>query len=180
LSGLRFVRRTGPEAGWKYDNESVANVKLFLGADGRLTELLSQLNIETTELYGTVDFDQGKSRGFGFIEMSADTAVDQRIRALDEETNPVKSANPNTTGPSKRGKLTLAGSRRRGDRSEGVSASLLAHAVETFGSAQRARRWLSSECGALNNRTPLQVIQGAGHEAAVERILDCIDHGMMA
>ena len=54
------------------------------------------------------------------------------------------------------------------------------HAIETFGSKRIARNWLSNECGALNNRTPLQAIQSEGGEAEVERILNCIDHGMYA
>lgn len=54
------------------------------------------------------------------------------------------------------------------------------HAVETFGSEWAARNWLSSECGALNNRTPLEVIPAEGNEAEVERILDSIDYGMLA
>lgn len=60
-----------------------------------------------------------------------------------------------------------------------VGKIVIDHAVETFGSERIARNWLSGACGALNNRTPLQVIQGEG-EAEVERILDCIDYGMLA
>ncbi len=54
-------------------------------------------------------------------------------------------------------------------------------------------QWLKNKCRnvrlfvdadgawwALSNRTPLQVIQGEGGEAEVERILDCIDYGMLA
>jgi len=61
-----------------------------------------------------------------------------------------------------------------------LNPELLAHAVETFGSAATARVWLSSECGALNNRTPLEAIQSDGDEAEAERVLDCIDYGMLA
>ena len=61
-----------------------------------------------------------------------------------------------------------------------LSASLLAHVVETFGTEQTARRWLISECGALNNRTPLHVIEDTGDYTTVERVLDCIDYGMIA
>jgi uncharacterized protein (DUF2384 family) len=69
--------------------------------------------------------------------------------------------------------------RPKGKRKTAASPSLLAHAVDTFGSERIALRWLSSECGALNNQTPLQVIRD-GNEAEVERILGCIDHGMIA
>jgi len=57
---------------------------------------------------------------------------------------------------------------------------LMAHAIETFGSAAVAEVWLSSECGALNNQTPTEFIQSTGNEAEVERILGCIDYGMIA
>ncbi len=60
-----------------------------------------------------------------------------------------------------------------------VSPRLLAHAVDTFGSERSARSWLSSECGALNNQTPFDVFR-TGDVAEVERILDCIDYGMLA
>jgi uncharacterized protein (DUF2384 family) len=61
-----------------------------------------------------------------------------------------------------------------------LSPELIAHTVETFGSDGVARIWLASECGALNNRTPLEVIQSDGDEVEVERVLDCIDYGMLA
>lgn len=61
-----------------------------------------------------------------------------------------------------------------------VSVDLLAHAVDTFGSEKNARAWLSSECGALDRQTPLQVIARDGNSKEVERILDCIDYGMFA
>jgi RNA polymerase sigma-70 factor, ECF subfamily len=61
-----------------------------------------------------------------------------------------------------------------------LNPNLLAHAVETFGSERAAQAWLSSECGALNNRTPLEVIQSGGDDAEVERILACIAYGMIA
>lgn len=91
------------------------NIRLFVDADGRLTDLLSRLNIE----------------------------IKQR-------------------------------------RTQAISANALAHAIETFGSEQAARRWLSIECGALNNRTSLQVIQGERGVTEVDRILSCIDHGIFA
>jgi uncharacterized protein (DUF2384 family) len=60
-----------------------------------------------------------------------------------------------------------------------MSPNLLAHAVGTFGSKRAPLGWLSSECGALKNQTPFDLIW-AGNEAEVERILDCIDYGMFA
>lgn len=72
---------------------------------------------------------------------------------------------------------TSAPDRKRRDQ---VSPSLLAHLLDTFGSEPTARDWLSSECGALNNRTPLEVIRAEGNELEVERVLTCIDYGMFA
>ena len=69
---------------------------------------------------------------------------------------------------------------RKGLHRRGVSMRLLVHAAETFGSEQAAQKWLMSECGALNKRTPLQSIEDAGDDPKVERVLDCIDHGMIA
>lgn len=158
-----------------------------MDADGRLTDLLSRLNIEATEVRRVRDADLGKPRGFGFVEMSgiaADTAIDIAIRARQEGPQSQTPGNSNAAEPtqkaSKGGGLESASAVRPGEGTEVLSASLLAHAVDTFGSEQIARKWLSSECGALNNRTPLQVIQGESNEAEVERILDCIDYGMLA
>lgn len=74
--------------------------------------------------------------------------------------------------------LSTKPSRRR--KRANISPELIAHAVEVFGSEATAHIWLSSECGSLNNRTPLQVIQTDGNESEVERVLGCIDYGMIA
>jgi hypothetical protein len=63
---------------------------------------------------------------------------------------------------------------------DGISRNLFSHAVDTFGSARVALRWLTSDCGALNNRSPFDVILNDSNEPEVERILDCIDYGMLA
>jgi cold shock protein len=81
-----------------------------------------------------------------------------------------------------KGKTDQTGSPKLPEVSRNVNAAstrLLAHAVETFGSELSAGNWLSSECYALNNRTPFAVMI-AGDAREVERILDCIDHGMLA
>jgi uncharacterized protein (DUF2384 family) len=59
-------------------------------------------------------------------------------------------------------------------------SNLLKHAIETFGSEKMALIWLVSECGVLNNETPTAFIEQTGNEAEVERILGCIDYGMIA
>jgi hypothetical protein len=61
-----------------------------------------------------------------------------------------------------------------------TTSKVMAHAIETFGSEAVAREWLTSECGALNNQAPTDFIKRTGNEAEVERILGCIDHGMLA
>lgn len=61
-----------------------------------------------------------------------------------------------------------------------VTSQLMSRAIETFGSEQAAREWLSLECGDLDNRTPAAFIKITGNEGEVERILGCIDYGMIA
>jgi len=43
-----------------------------------------------------------------------------------------------------------------------------------------AEKWVYSRCGSLDDRLPFDVITSTGSEAEVERILNCIDHGMIA
>lgn len=61
-----------------------------------------------------------------------------------------------------------------------IPAHLMKHAVDTFGSEKIARIWLSTECGVLNNQTPAAFLQSTRNSAEVERILGCIDYGMIA
>ncbi len=61
-----------------------------------------------------------------------------------------------------------------------ISTDLMNRAVDTFGSGAIPEKWLCSECGALNRKTPLGTIRSRGSEVEVEHILDCIDHGMIA
>ena len=53
---------------------------------------------------------------------------------------------------------------------------VLEHAVTTFGSQNKAWDWLSSECGALQNRIPLDLLR-KGDLELVEEELSRIDHG---
>jgi len=57
---------------------------------------------------------------------------------------------------------------------------LWAHALRTFGSSSQASAWFQSECGSLSNRTPIDVLGDRGGEQEVDRILGCIDFGMIA
>jgi len=59
-------------------------------------------------------------------------------------------------------------------------SKLMEHAIDTFGSEETAREWLSIECGALNNQSPNNFIRGTGNLAEVDRILTCLDYGMIA
>jgi uncharacterized protein (DUF2384 family) len=54
------------------------------------------------------------------------------------------------------------------------------HAIKTFGSASLAMEWFGAECGALDNRTPIDVIASGEGRPEVDRILGCIDYGMIA
>ena len=62
----------------------------------------------------------------------------------------------------------------------GIPELLWAHALKTFGSASLAVDWFVAECGALGNRSPIDTMNddGGGHE--IDRILGCIDYGMLA
>ncbi len=60
------------------------------------------------------------------------------------------------------------------------TSPLMKHAIETFGSEKAAREWMSVECGALNNKTPAEFIKSTGDVAEVDRILGCIDYGIIA
>jgi len=139
---------------------------LFLDADGRLSELLTRLNIKTSKVKPGGKLAAGRSDGLALVVTNT-TTLDEAIRALEGRVR-----TPTKVLRAKRPKKV--------NRPAEVSATLFAQATETFGSGQTARRWLSSECGALNNRTPLKVIRESGNEAEVERILSCIDYGMIA
>lgn len=66
-----------------------------------------------------------------------------------------------------------------GKTGKAPSPALLAHASETFGSEAAAWEWLKMTCGAMQNRSPWDLIQ-QDNEGEVDRILHCIDHGMIA
>jgi transcriptional regulator with PAS, ATPase and Fis domain len=61
-----------------------------------------------------------------------------------------------------------------------VPKSLWVHALKTFGSAPLATEWFLAECGALNNRAPIDAVRGEDGRQEVGRILGCIDYGMIA
>jgi uncharacterized protein (DUF2384 family) len=53
-----------------------------------------------------------------------------------------------------------------------------AHAVETFGSAARARLWLARPTSPLKGRAPAALFGTARGLAAIEALLVRIDHGI--
>jgi len=59
-------------------------------------------------------------------------------------------------------------------------SKLMEHAIDTFGSEETAREWLSIPCGDLHYQSPNEFIRGTGNIAEVDRILTCIDYGMIA
>src|SRR5580658_385785 len=117
------------------------NIRLFVDADGRLTELLAQLKIETIKVREVRD-PTGKARGFAFVEMS-DTASNpfQAISELQEEPAAAVPAKASRVGSPNEREPASGRQTRRVRRNE-VSARLLAHAVEIFGSEETARKWL--------------------------------------
>ncbi len=124
-------------------------VKVFVDSDGRLTELLRRLKVETVKSPVA-----GPGAKGDFFQLAASGQDAPRLVIPDKTAR-----------------------RKTGPR---LSSALLQHAIEVFGSEAAARRWMSHECGSLNNRTPLEVIHSDANEAEVERILSCIDYGMIA
>jgi uncharacterized protein (DUF2384 family) len=61
-----------------------------------------------------------------------------------------------------------------------IPKPLWAHALRTFGSASLATEWFLTRCGALDNRSPIETVRDEDGRQEVDRILGCIDHGMIA
>ena len=61
-----------------------------------------------------------------------------------------------------------------------IPGAVWRHALETFGTAASATEWFTSGCGAMNNRQPIHRIADEDGPMEVDRILGCIDHGMIA
>jgi putative toxin-antitoxin system antitoxin component (TIGR02293 family) len=56
--------------------------------------------------------------------------------------------------------------------------SLFAVAVQTFGSPERARQWLSRPTAALDNNTPMSLLDTLTGTSVLEDLLRRIDHGV--
>lgn len=58
-----------------------------------------------------------------------------------------------------------------------AATRVMVHAIRTFGSEEKAYRWLTSKCGALDNRRPYDLLR-TGRHATVDEELDRIDYGI--
>ena len=63
---------------------------------------------------------------------------------------------------------------------DGEFKLLWLHALDTFGSSARATEWFQTACGDLENRAPIDLLSDNSGKQEVDRILGCIDHGMIA
>ncbi len=83
---------------------------LFVDADGRLTDLLSELNIKTREAADPIgDGDSGRARGIAFVEMSEAHRSNARSAASadEREVSPVRSCGGDLWHQTDRASLVL-------------------------------------------------------------------------
>jgi putative toxin-antitoxin system antitoxin component (TIGR02293 family) len=59
-----------------------------------------------------------------------------------------------------------------------IAPDIWQHAVDTFGSEDRALRWMRQPLAELEERTPEEVLLEGGQPDAVEAILARIDYGV--
>ena len=59
-----------------------------------------------------------------------------------------------------------------------IAPEIWRHAVATFSTEERARRWMRQPLAELENRTPEQVLLADPHSDAVEAVLTRIDYGV--
>ncbi len=82
--------------------------KLFVGnlsfnvSDADLSELCSGLNVKTESVRIMRDMDTGRSRGFGFVELSAETELTAAIEALNAKVLDGRALTVNEARPQKR------------------------------------------------------------------------------
>lgn len=61
-----------------------------------------------------------------------------------------------------------------------VPQALMAHALDTFGTAAKARSWLATPNRALDHRRPLELVRTCNGAQRVEEILTRIDYGIFS
>ena len=61
-----------------------------------------------------------------------------------------------------------------------VPKALMAHALDTFGDAQRARSWFSTPNAALDDQPPILLARTAEGARHIEEVLTRIDYGMFS
>ena len=59
-----------------------------------------------------------------------------------------------------------------------IAPEIWQHAVDTFGTTERAVRWMRQPLAELEERTPEEVLLEGGSSEAVEAILTRIDYGV--
>jgi putative toxin-antitoxin system antitoxin component (TIGR02293 family) len=59
-----------------------------------------------------------------------------------------------------------------------IAPEIWQHAVDTFGTEERALRWMRQPLAELDERTPEEVLLEGGQSGAVEAILTRIDYGV--
>ena len=97
--------------------------KLFIGnlsfnvVEAELEQLCSGLNIQTASVKVMRDMESGRSRGFGFIELAAETDMDTAIQAMNGKELDGRSLTVNEARPPK--KRDFGGGRRFGNKPGG-------------------------------------------------------------
>jgi uncharacterized protein (DUF2384 family) len=66
---------------------------------------------------------------------------------------------------------------KRDTTSWAAATRVIAHAIRTFGSEEKAHSWLTSKCGALGHERPYDLIK-SGKSKDVDEELDRIDYGV--
>jgi putative toxin-antitoxin system antitoxin component (TIGR02293 family) len=61
-----------------------------------------------------------------------------------------------------------------------IPATLMAHALDTFGDEQKAKSWLATPNPVLNNQEPIQLARTPEGARRVEEVLTRIDYGMFS
>ena len=61
-----------------------------------------------------------------------------------------------------------------------IPAAVWTHAVEVFGTEQRARHWMATRLSELNERTPEEVLTADPASEEVDAVLDRIEFGVFS